>query len=236
MAQIGKSPWSPSIAVRSATTCADPRATDGNGVQKSSKFEHLCVREALTSLESHRRLTFHAPDVQVYESDGSLAMRFSAVACSFEPVYSRFAPSDAPRALRRGREHFSWCVSYSDALATVILPYSPPARRLRRLDLVEHFSGLAAAGRPPEYCSRSRAAVGSGCDRTLAARDGRCSGLLANLVWTRAGAIHRLCDKHAVDRPKTPTQAVGLPVPSRCVRPPWRRRPLGGSSRSPTAL
>jgi hypothetical protein len=43
MAQFGKSPWSPSIAGRSATTRADPRTTDGNGVQKSSHFEHLCV-------------------------------------------------------------------------------------------------------------------------------------------------------------------------------------------------
>lgn len=63
-------------------TCADLRAIDGNGAKMSSKFEHLRIREGLTPRESHRRETVHASDVQVYESDGSLTVRFDSVACS----------------------------------------------------------------------------------------------------------------------------------------------------------
>jgi hypothetical protein len=52
VARFGMSPGSALLAAESAMTCADLCATDGNGPQKSSEFEHFGVREALTSLES----------------------------------------------------------------------------------------------------------------------------------------------------------------------------------------
>jgi hypothetical protein len=61
---------------------ADLRAIDGNGAKMSSKFEHLCVSEEVTSLFAEPKKTLQASDVQVCQSDGSLKSQFGAVACS----------------------------------------------------------------------------------------------------------------------------------------------------------